>query len=410
MSGKKRILIVCQHFWPENFRVSDIAKGLIERGFEVDVLCGIPNYPKGGFYTGYSYFGPRRERHEGAELFRAGEIPRGNNSSLRIFLNYIYFPLASLFRLPRLLFRHYDKIFIYQLSPVMMAWAGLLLGTLKRVERTLYVLDIWPENLFSVLPVKSAFWRAVAHRYSRHLYKKPEKLIALTPAMRRHLEGILPPKKSRRIAAIPQYCEDYFAEPKSDPALRARLCDGRFTIVFTGNFSPAQSLSTAVAAAAILRGEGVTDFRFVLVGDGMSRAETERQVAEQGLGDFFVFEGGKPPEAMPCYFDIADCLMALMEQNEGLDLTIPAKVSSYMAGGRPLLLAMGPVVDELIDEARCGFLSSPGDAAALARNVKALMALPESDRAAMGERARRYYEEYFKRDRVLSDLIEFVMS
>jgi len=42
-----RILIVTQYFWPENFRINDIAKYLIKKNFKVDVLTGEPNYPSG---------------------------------------------------------------------------------------------------------------------------------------------------------------------------------------------------------------------------------------------------------------------------------------------------------------------------------------------------------------------------
>ncbi len=72
----KRILVVSQHYWPENFRITDICRGFAESGVEVDVLCGLPNYPKGEWFEGYCYAGPRRQQHEGAQLFRAGEVPR----------------------------------------------------------------------------------------------------------------------------------------------------------------------------------------------------------------------------------------------------------------------------------------------------------------------------------------------
>ena len=44
--ANKRVLVVTQHFWPENFRINDIVEGFLADGLEVDVLCGLPNYPK----------------------------------------------------------------------------------------------------------------------------------------------------------------------------------------------------------------------------------------------------------------------------------------------------------------------------------------------------------------------------
>ena len=137
MKKDPKILVICQHFWPESFRINDICDFFIEKGCSVDVLCGIPNYPKGRFFPGYSYIRKRKQTHNGINIRRVFEIPRGNNSNLRIFLNYISFPIASLFHIPRLLTKKYDKIFIYQLSPVMMSIAGILVGKLKKTEITI---------------------------------------------------------------------------------------------------------------------------------------------------------------------------------------------------------------------------------------------------------------------------------
>lgn len=91
MKGK-RILVVSQHYWPENFRITDICAGFAADGCEVDVLCGLPNYPKGEWFEGYRYTGPRRESHAGVQIFRAGEIRRRGNTSLRILPQLYFLP------------------------------------------------------------------------------------------------------------------------------------------------------------------------------------------------------------------------------------------------------------------------------------------------------------------------------
>ena len=112
----KQILVICQHFWPESFRINDIADYFVEKNVKVDVLCGIPNYPKGKFFKGYGYFKNKKQTHNGINIKRVIELPRGNNTNLRIFLNYVSFPFFSLFHIPKLLTKKYDKIFIYQLK------------------------------------------------------------------------------------------------------------------------------------------------------------------------------------------------------------------------------------------------------------------------------------------------------
>ena len=90
-----RILVVTQHFWPENFRINDIVEGFVQDGLAVDVLCGLPNYPHGEWFDGYSADGPFEEVYKGARVFRAREIPRKGNTGKTIFLNYVSWPLYA---------------------------------------------------------------------------------------------------------------------------------------------------------------------------------------------------------------------------------------------------------------------------------------------------------------------------
>ena len=157
--------MVSQHYWPENFRIADICRGFTEDQIEVDVLCGLPNYPKGEWFDGYRYSGPRRQTHDGVEIFRAGEIRRKGNTSVRIFLNYISYPLTAVLNLPRLHGRKYDAVFCYETSPVLMLFPAILYAKLHRLPLTCYVLDLWPENLYSVLPVHNRLLRTIAEKY-----------------------------------------------------------------------------------------------------------------------------------------------------------------------------------------------------------------------------------------------------
>ena len=254
-----RLLVVTQHFWPENFRINDMVRGLIDDGVEVDVLCGLPNYPKGEWFAGYRYTGPRREEWNGARVFRAGEVRRKGNTSLRIFLNYVSWPFLALFNLWRLP-GGYDGILCYNTSPVLMSFPALVYGKLHRVPVTNYVLDIWPENLYSVLPVKSRFWRRVADAVSDWHYRQADKLIAMSDGLRARLLARAG-KAEQDVAVIPQYCEDFYAVPGPCEELRERFA-GRFNLVFTGNFSPAQALPTVIRAAGRARAAGA-EFCFV---------------------------------------------------------------------------------------------------------------------------------------------------
>ena len=406
MPSQKKILVVTQHFWPENFRINDIVEGFLQDGIAVDVLCGLPNYPKGEWFPGYSAAGPFEEEWHGARLYRCKEVPRRGNTSVNIFLNYVSWPwyaAHALHRLPG----GYDAVFCFNTSPVLMCWPAIRYAKKHHIPFTNYVLDIWPENLYSVLNVKNKALRAIAQGVSDALYKKADRLIAMSEPLQQRLcqrTGMSPQK----IAVIPQYCEDFYAVPQPDAALQAQF-GGRFNLVFTGTFTPAQSLETVITAVQDARSRGADMLHLLLVGDGMSRAALEAKVKELRAEDAVTFYGSVPATDIPKFTALADALIVCLSDSPDLGLTVPAKVASYMAAGKPVLASMDGAGNAAV--AAAGGLSSPAcDAAALADNLLALTRMGAAQRAAMGQSAKEYYLAHYRRSELLRKLEHFILE
>ena len=406
MPSQKKILVVTQHFWPENFRINDIVEGFLQDGIAVDVLCGLPNYPKGEWFPGYSAAGPFEEEWHGAHLYRCKEVPRRGNTSVNIFLNYVSWPwyaAHALHRLPG----GYDAVFCFNTSPVLMCWPAIRYAKKHHIPFTNYVLDIWPENLYSVLNVKNKALRAIAQGVSDALYKKADRLIAMSEPLQQRLcqRTGMPPQK---IAVIPQYCEDFYAVPQPDAALQAQF-GGRFNLVFTGTFTPAQSLETVITAVQDARSRGADMLHLLLVGDGMSRAALEAKVKELHTEDAITFYGSVPATDIPKFTALADALIVCLSDSPDLGLTVPAKVASYMAAGKPVLASMDGAGNAAV--AAAGGLSSPAcDAAALADNLLALTRMDAAQRAAMGQSAKEYYLAHYRRSELLRKLEHFILE
>lgn len=401
-----RILVVTQHFWPENFRINDMAEGFLAHGHQVDVLCGLPNYPKGEWFPGYRYFGPRRESYQGAQLFRAGEIPRKGNTGLRIFANYCSWPLLALFQLGRLP-GSYDAVLCYNTSPVLMALPALVYGKTHHTPVTTYVLDIWPENLYSVLNVENRLLRALAQGVSNWFYRRADKLIAMSPGLQQRLMERTG-KPAEGVTVIPQYCEDFYAVPCCNEALQAEYKDNTL-LVFTGNFSPAQSLDTVIRAAVKAK-EKAPDLHLLLVGDGMSRPHLEQLVDSLNARDTVTFYGSVPPGDIPAIGGAADGLVVSLSDSPDLGLTVPAKVASYMAMGKPLLASMDGEGYKAVQESGAGYVSAACDVDGLAENMIALAALSVGERSVLSQNAVRYYRENYARDKLLGEVENFILN
>jgi len=406
--GKKKLLVVCQHFWPEEFKVNEICYEFVNKGYYVEVICGLPNYPFGRFFPGYGYFGRRKETHNGVIIKRCFEIRRGNNSFFRLFLNYLSALFSSLFKLPYLLTQKYDRVFIYQLTPITMALVGILVSKIKRIPSVMYILDFWPENLFSVINFKNKIIRNFLMYMSCWYYKKVDKLITYSNKAKILLKNRIG-LSDENIICIPQSCEKFHEQEMRDVSLIERFSDS-FNIVFTGNINPAQSFETIIGAAKLIYTDDIFNIRWIIVGDGMSLDWLKKEVDKEGLSAFFVFEGMKPVTQVPAYAFIADCMIACLNKVANYDFAIPAKVMSYFASGRPMVLAIDGEIKDIVNENSCGYACDAEDIEGLYKCVKKMYCTTKDERVVMGKNAKEFHFANFAWDKNFEKLERFIFD
>ena len=211
------------------------------------------------------------------------------------------------------------------------------------------------------------------------------------------------------VAVIPQYCEDFYAQPIQDAALAERF-GGRFNLVFTGTFTPAQSLETVIRAVCRARAMGAAHLHFLLVGDGMSRDALTSLVAELNAGDCVTFYGSVPATDIPRFTTLADALIVSLSDSPDLGLTVPAKVASYMAAGKPVIASMNGAGYAAIRAAGCGPACPACDVDTLAKSLLDLYNAPPEERARLGENAKAYYLANYRRSMLLKRLETFILD
>lgn len=402
-----KILIVSQHFYPEGFRVNDLVDGFAERGYSVSVLCGMPNYPEGKWYPGYSGNGPFSDSYNGVPVFRSYEVPRKGNTSLRIFLNYLSWPLTAAIR-ALFLKTDYDIVICYNTSPVMMSFPAIVAAKSQHVPLVSYVLDIWPENLYTVLSVKSDLMKKTAQKVSDWHYSKADRLVSMSESLKANLlQRRAVKKKQIPIDVLPQHAEDFYATPLFDNALAEKF-KGKFLIVFAGNISPAQDLENAVEAVFNYASSYDRNLHLLVVGDGMSLDSVKSLVEAREVQDMVSFAGRVKPEEVPKYYGVADALLIPFSSNENLALTVPAKVASCMASAKPLVGYLEGEGRKAIGSAHCGLVSDPGNPKQLAQRIRELSLMTPEQRAEMGKNGFSYYLSNYSRKAILDKFDEII--
>lgn len=396
-----KILIVTQYFWPENFRINDLALGLHERGHQVTVLTGIPNYPDGEFFPGYKLYNRPMEDYQGIKVIRVPLIPRGQNSSFRLALNYLSFLISGSLLGTWKVKEKFDLIFVCQYSPVTAAIPGIVLKKLQSIPLILWVQDLWPESLSATGVVRSPWLLKQVAKVVKYIYKNSDTILIQSEAFRSHISD----------TGIKEDCLDYFPNwaeslykpivPIKDSQINKKLPQG-FRLMFAGNIGAAQDFGTILSAAEQLK--EFRDIHWIVLGSGRMSGWVEAEVQRRGLRETVHLLGRFPVEDMPRFFSLADAMLVTLKREPIFALTIPSKVQSYMACGKPIIAALDGEGARVIKQAEAGLTCRAEDPNALADIVRKMYSLHRDTRQDMGLKARQYYDENFEREMLLDRL------
>lgn len=397
-----KVLVVSQYFWPEVFRVNEIVEELVQRGHEVTVLTGRPNYPAGTVFEEYRRDPAAYGRYAGAEVLRVPLRPRGQGS-LRLMLNYLSFIIWGSLLGPWLLRgRRFDAIFMFETSPITSALPAVLLRRLKKAPLLMWVLDLWPDTLSAVGVVRSPRVLGWVGRLVGFIYKRCDRILVQSRAFYPNVErwgGDV-----QRIRYFPAWAEAVFAGDLHavEPAPEVLPYQGSFNVMFAGNIGEAQDFPAILDAAERLKHR--TDIRWLVVGDGRAAGWVAEQIERRGLKDRVVMLGRHPLERMPAFFRGASALLVSLRAEPIFEMTIPGKVQSYLASGLPLLGMLDGEGARVIAESGAGLVCGAGDGAALARQVEALAAMDADARRDMGAAGKNYGAREFERERLMRAL------
>ncbi len=403
-----RVLVVSQYYYPENFRINDICEELVNRGHQVVVLTGLPNYPEGVIPDEYKHGKKRRETINGVEVIRCFEIARRKGGFWRI-MNYLSFMISGDQAARHIDIDSFDVIYGYAPSPITQMKAALTLKKRSRKKILFYCCDIWPEVLKGVIP-ENNFAFKWAKKVSKEVYDGCDiTQVTSKPFIDYiHYEHDIPLEK---LEYLPQHAEDgYLTMDLSSED------NGMVDFLFAGNVGTVQDLDCIVNACVLLKTEIHSGWKVHIVGDGSYLDTTKELVHENGLDDFFMFYGRHPVTEMSKYYKIADACLLTLKGDTAVGLTIPSKLQGYMAAAKPVIGAINGAAKEIIEESECGLCVNASDNVGLAGIMKEFI-LNFDMYKHYGNKGREYFKAYFTKqifmdtlENKLKDLCEITTS
>jgi glycosyltransferase involved in cell wall biosynthesis len=393
-----RILIVSQYFYPEDFKVNDIAFDFVKRGHDVTVFTAKPNYPHGKFYKGYSFFGKSEENINGVKVIRIPIFPRFDSSGKFLILNYLSFIFFSYLFKYRVK-GHYDVIFSHLPSPLIAALPAIWFKEKFKSKLYLWVLDLWPESVQANSSIKDGFIITNLNKVIKYIYNSTDVILISSKVFKNSIleKGI---DSDKTIKYFPNWAEDVFSNPIIDTRGIPDLPEG-FNVLFAGNIGDSQDFESILEAAKITQNEGIN---WILVGDGRKVGWIKSEIEKHSIANIHLL-GRHPLEMMPALFKKADALLVSLKDSPTFSLTVPAKVQAYMASSKIILGMFNGEGQQLINESGSGYAVNAGDFQALSQKATVIKGLSAAQRMQMENNSRHYYETNFSKEQ-LFDFLE----
>lgn len=398
-----RVLIWTQHFWPENFHINVVARSLNAQGVDVTVLTGKPNYPEGKIFDGYKAMGIQKEYYSGIEIIRIPLRQRGQSSVKGMLLNYLSFIVSGYFLAPYALRgARFDAVFVYATSPLLQALPAIFISWLKRAPLVLWVQDIWPDALVATGFIRNRWVLGVVGLAVRYIYRYSDSILIQSEGFRASVERWT--NKKERIRFFPNSAEDT-SHDLTKPTMNTQLAEEvatSFSILFAGNIGTAQSCETIIEAAKLL--QNVPAIKFYLVGGGSMADSIGQSITDSRLENVMM-PGRIPAEDMPLIFASASVLLLTLRDELALSSTIPSKLQSYLAAGKPVIASCNGEAASVVTKANVGLACPAGDASSLADAVFKIFQMTPDERVRLGENGRVYFDGHYRLQSRVKELV-----
>ncbi|CAH2713884.1 hypothetical protein BACCIP111895_01038 [Neobacillus rhizosphaerae] len=385
-----KILVVCQYYYPEPFRISDICEALVKKGHDVTVLTGLPNYPEGRVLDDYRKGKKRNEVLNGVKVIRSFEIGRGSNK-VKLFLNYLSFAVSASWK-TLFMKEKFDVVFVNQLSPVMMGIPAMVYKWKHKKKVFLYCLDLWPDSLVAGGIKENSMIYKFFMKISKWIYHSADSIAVSSSLFKEYFRSTLG-VNMEVVHHLPQYAEDLFTE-----SIEVSKND-KFNFVFAGNIGDMQSVETIVKAANELREH--CDIIFHIVGDGSKLEECKLLSNTLGLSNI-IYYGRRPVSEMPKYYGMADAMLITLKDNKTIAYTLPGKVQSYMAARKPIIGAINGEASRVIEEAGCGLCCAAENYKELANII--LQFCKSDNKEKMANNSYDFYSRNYSKEKFISVL------
>ena len=366
----KKILIITECFYPEEFKINDIALFWKREGYNVDVLTLNPTYPIGRVFPGYTNSFFSKDKYQGINIFRLYAVTGYKNSLTKKIARYVNFIfmgcIAAIF-----LGKKYDYIFGFNLGPLTHMLPAVLIRKLYRKPTMIWAQDIWPDSVYAYGFKKTKLLSFLLIKFARFVYTNIDSIAVSSKGAKSVLIPYI--KSNMEIYYIPNWADDI--DMSVSPAILSNKKLINFT--FAGNVGKVQNLENIIKAFCNLPHKYQKKAQFNIIGNG-SNLNNLKIIAKEK--ENVVFHGKKSRDNMAKYYKSSDFLVISLIDKPVFSSTTPAKLQTYIAAKRPILAVLKGDTADIVKVNNLGVLANPSHIESIIKAVIECINMSTTDR------------------------------
>ena len=347
---RKKILIVTEYFYPEEFKINEIALEWKKKGYKVDVLTNFPTYPAGKIFDGYENKWYQKDNYEGITVYRVKAVTGYRDSLLKKLLKYFVFMFLGSF-IALKIGKKYDYLFGFNMAALTGMVPAVLIKKLYKKPLTFWAQDIWPDSVYAYGFKKTKLLSFFLDKFVGFMYYNVNSIAISGKGFETKLKPYA--KKELRFHYLPNWADEL--DMSLEKAEFSKEKKVHFT--FAGNVGKVQNLNNIIIAFSELDDEYANKAQLNIVGDGSALEELQILSKKENI----IFHGRKPRNDMAMYYKASDFLIVSLIDKPIFSVTVPAKTQTYIAAKKPILAIVNGDAAQIIKDNNLGFCAHPND-------------------------------------------------
>lgn len=388
----KKILIVTECFYPEEFKINDVALSWKSKGYDIDVLTLAPTYPLGRMFSGYKNSFFRKDEYQGINIFRLRAVTGYRDSAIKKILKYINFmvfgSIAAIF-----IGRRYDYVFGFNMGSLTDMLPAVVVRKLYKKPVMFWVQDVWPDSVYAYGFKKTKILSTLLDAFVKFMYHNITAIAISSKGFESKLESYI--KKDLKFKYAPNWADDLNMD--MNPIALSATQKVHFT--FAGNIGKVQNLENIINAFCLLSDEYQKKTQLNIIGDGSNLANL-KNISNDNPN--IIFHGKQMREDMAKFYKASDFLIVSLIDEPIFSVTVPAKTQTYIAARRPILAIINGDVADIVNDNNLGISVDPSNVGLIKDAFEKCIDMPENEKSEFTVNNPKLLEMTFNKDAIIN--------